>query len=121
MQDYHNLLVWKKGFEFVKLSYRLTNHFPREEMFGLTSQFRRAAVSVLANIAEGRGKPTDKDFLKFLYISKGSLNECQCYLELAQSLEYINLEQFIFMLKRVNEVAYLLNGLIKNLNYSKLA
>ena len=119
MQDYHNLLVWKKAFEFVTLSYRLTSHFPKDEMFGLTSQFRRAAVSVLANIVEGRGKPTDKDFLRFLYISKGSLNECHCYLELTQSLGYINTEQFNFMVKKVNEVAYLLNGIIKNLEHSK--
>jgi len=73
MQDYHDLLVWSKSLEFVKLVYKLTNLFPKEEIYGLTSQLRRAAVSVLANIVEGRGKSTDKDFLKFLYISKGSL------------------------------------------------
>lgn len=115
MQNYHDLIVWKKAFEFVKLVYRLTTHFPKDEMFGLTSQLRRAAVSVLANIVEGRGKPTMKDFVKFLYISKGSLNECQCYFELAESLNYINKEQFDFIENKRGEVGYLLYKLIDSL------
>jgi len=76
MQDYHNLLVWKRSLEFVTLVYRLVKLFPPDELYGLTSQLRRATVSVMANIAEGRGKASDKDFLRFLYISNGSLNEC---------------------------------------------
>lgn len=115
MQDYHGLLVWKRAMEFVKLVYRLSKHFPREELFGLISQLRRAAVSVLANIVEGRGKPTDKDFIRFLYISKGSLNECQCYFELAFELEYITNEQFVFIENKRGEVGYLLFQLIKQL------
>lgn len=108
MQDYHELLVWQKAFEFVKLIYRLTKHFPQDELFGMTSQLRRAAVSVVANIVEGRGKGSDKDFARFLYISKGSLNECQCYIELAKDLEFINQEQFDFINNKCNEVGYLL-------------
>jgi four helix bundle protein len=115
MQDYHDLLVWKKAFEFVKFVYQLSGHFPNEEMFGLTSQLRRAAVSVMANIVEGRGKPSVKDFLKFLYISKGSLNECQCYFELAEGLGYINKEQFSFIERKRGEVGYLLYKLIDSL------
>jgi four helix bundle protein len=116
MQDYHDLLVWKRAFEFTKLTYRLTKLFPKDELYGLTSQFRRAAVSVSANIVEGRGKPTTKDFIKFLYITKGSLNECQFYLELAEALEYINREQFIFMLRKVSEVGFLLQKFILSLH-----
>lgn len=110
------MLVWKKAFDFVKLVYRLSAHFPKEEVFGLTSQLRRAAVSIIANIAEGRGKSSDKDFLRFLYISKGSLNECQCYLELVLELSYINQEQFDFIENKRREVGYLLYTLMKSLN-----
>ena len=115
MQDYHNLLVWKRAFEFVQLVYRLTKHFPREEMFGLISQLRRAAVSVLANIVEGRGKPTDKDFLRYLYIANGSLDECRCYFELTQSLGYINEDQFKFIDKKRGEVGFLLFRIIQSI------
>jgi four helix bundle protein len=108
MQDYHKLLVWERAMEFVKLVYRLTRHFPREELYGLTSQLRRAVVSVVANIVEGRGKSTDKDFLRFLYISKGSLNECQCFFEIAKELEFINDEQFNYIENKRGEVGYLL-------------
>ena len=116
MHDYHHLIVWKRCLEFTKLVYRLTKIFPSEELYGLTSQLRRAAVSVLANIVEGRGKPSEKDFVRFLYISKGSLNECQCYFELAKELEYINDEQFNFINKKSGEVGYLLYQLTKSLN-----
>lgn len=116
MQDYHNLLVWKKVFEFVKLIYRLTKLFPKDEIYGLIAQLRRAAVSVLANIVEGRGKNSDKDFLRFLYIAKGSLNECECYLELALALEYITKDQYEYIDKIRKEVGYLLYKLIMSLS-----
>lgn len=116
MQDYHDLLVWKRGMELVVLVYRLTRLFPKEELYGLISQLKRATVSVLANIVEGRGKATDKDFLKFLYIAKGSLNECQLYFELAKELEFINQEQLDFIEKKRGEVGFLLYKLIKSLN-----
>jgi len=115
MQDYHNLLVWKKSFEFVKSVYTLSGGFPKEEMFGLTSQLRRAAVSVVANIVEGRGKPTDKDFLKFLFISNGSLNECQCYFELALELNFITQAQFDLIYNKSKEVGFLLYRMIESL------
>lgn len=115
MQDYHKLLVWEKSLEFVKLVYKLTKLFPKDELYGLTSQLRRASVSVMANIVEGRGKPTDKDFLKFLYISKGSLNECQCYFELVKELEIIDQKQFDYIENKRGEIGYLLYKLIKSL------
>ncbi|MBT7228738.1 four helix bundle protein [Candidatus Parcubacteria bacterium] len=115
MQDYHNLLVWKRSLEFVKLVYKLTKLFPKDEIYGLTSQLRRSAVSVMANIVEGRGKNTDKDFVRFLYISKGSLNECQCYFELTKELEIINQEQFDYIENKRGEVGFLLYKLIKSL------
>jgi len=116
MQDYHDLLVWRRTLEFVKLVYRLSKHFPKDELYGLTSQLRRASVSVLANIVEGRGKPTEKDFIRFLYISKGSLNECQCFLELVLELNYINKEQLDYIEEKRREVGYLLYKLITSLS-----
>jgi len=101
--------------EFVTLVYRLTAHFPQEELYGLTSQLRRASVSVISNIVEGRGKSSDKDFLRFLYIAKGSLNESQCQLEIALALEFIFQEQFDFILNKLNEVGFLLYKLIISL------
>lgn len=118
MHDYHNLLVWKRSLEFVKLAYRLVKLFPANEMYGLVSQLRRAAVSVLANIVEGRGKPTDKDFIRYLYISISSLNECQCYLELSLELTYISQGQFDFIYKKSKELSYLLFRLIRKLENS---
>ena len=115
MQDYHNLLIWRRSFDFVKLVYKLTTHFPKEEMYNLTSQLRRAAISVLANIVEGRGKPTDKDFMRFLYISNGSLSECQGYFEIALELKYINKDQFDFINNKTKEIGYLLYKLISSI------
>lgn len=115
MQDYHDLLIWKRAMEFVKLVYRLTRLFPKEELYGLISQLRRAAVSVAANIVEGRGKSTDKDFVRFLYIAKGSLNECQLYFELAKELEFVNQKQFEYIENKRGEVGFLLYKLIKTL------
>lgn len=115
MHDYRKLIVWQKGIEFVKLIYRLTRLFPKEEMYGLTSQIRRAAVSIVGNIVEGRGKATDKDFLRFLYIARGSVNEVECYIELSKELNFITLEQYEFMYKKSREVGFLLFKLIKSL------
>lgn len=93
----------------------MTRLFPNDELYGLVSQLRRASVSVMVNIVEGRGKRTDKDFLKFLYISSGSLNECQCYFELALELEYINKEQFDFIYNKSKEIGFLVFQLIKSI------
>jgi len=116
MGDYHKLLVWKRAFDFAKFSYRLSKHFPKEEVYGMTSQLRRAAVSVAANIAEGKGRSSAKDFKRFLYIANGSLMECECYLELALELQYINQKQFLFIENKRKEVGYLLDRLIKSLS-----
>ncbi|HOE01464.1 MAG TPA: four helix bundle protein [Kiritimatiellia bacterium] len=85
---FENLVVWQKAHQFVLLVYRLTKMFPREEIYGLTVQFRRAAVSVAANIAEGFRKRGRADKLRFLNISQGSAEECRYYLILAKDLGY---------------------------------
>ncbi len=119
MQDYHKLIVWKQSTQLVKLTYRLVRLFPRDELFGLTSQLKRSIVSVTANIVEGRGKKSDKDFLKFLYIANGSLDESRCYYEIALDLEFITQVQYNYIENKRKEVGYLLYKLIDSIEKSQ--
>jgi four helix bundle protein len=89
MRDHRNLLAFQLADELALLVYRETTGFSKEEMFGLTSQIRRAAVSVASNIAEGCGRSTDTDFLKFLDMANGSLRELQYQISLAHRLDYL--------------------------------
>lgn len=89
-RDYTELVVWKKTHEFVLSIYQQTKDFPKEELYGLTSQFRRAAVSIAANLAEGYGKTSKAEKLRFFNIAQGSLKECSYYLILSKDLNYIN-------------------------------
>jgi four helix bundle protein len=87
-QTFEDLYVWEKAHEFVLAVYRMTEGFPKTELFGLTAQLRRAAVSIAANIAEGFKKRGRADKLRFLNIAQGSLEECRYYLRLCQDLQY---------------------------------
>ncbi len=89
-KTFEDLLVWQKAHLFVLLIYRITQEFPKNEQYGLTSQFRRAAVSVAANIAEGFRKKGKPDKARFLNIAQGSLEECRYFLILTRDLEYGN-------------------------------
>ncbi len=111
-KDFHDLVVWQKAMALARKVYEATDTFPREEVFGLKSQIRRAAVSIPANIAEGHGRLTDLQFRHFLGNARGSLSELQTELELAQSLGFIPTEITGTLLEQNNEVARLLNGLI---------
>lgn len=93
-KPYQNILAWQKSYEFVIEVYRLTKKFPSEERYGITNQLRRAAVSGSVNIVEGRAKPTDRDFLKYLYIARASLWECQFFLKLSRDLEYLSFDEY---------------------------
>ena len=87
--NFENIIAWKKAHYFRLLVYSITRSFPNDERFGLTSQFRRAAVSISANIAEGYKKISKADKLRFLNISEGSIEECRDYIILSKDLEYI--------------------------------
>lgn len=89
MQDYRNLKVWQQAHQFTLKVYRLTQSFPSDERFGLTSQIRRAAASIPANLAEGSMRNSDADFARFIHIALGSLAELDYHLLLARDLEYI--------------------------------
>jgi len=77
IESFKDLIVWQKGIELVNEIYKVTKHFPKEELYGLTSQIRRAAISIPANIAEGWGRGTTKNYIQFLEISRGSLYELE--------------------------------------------
>jgi four helix bundle protein len=87
-KSFEDLIVWQKAHQFVLEVYKLTKDFPKEELYGLTSQLRRAAVSIAANIAEGYKKRTKPDKTRFFNIAEGSLEECRYYLILATELKY---------------------------------
>lgn len=113
--SFKQLVVWQKSHEFVLLIYELTKKFPKEELFGLTSQFRRAAVSIAANIAEGYIKKTKPDKYKFFNISQGSLEECRYFILLAKDLQYISDESFEKLENSSQEISKLLNSYIKRM------
>ena len=91
---FQRVIAWQKAHEFVLLVYKISKHFPEDERFGLTSQLRRAAVSIEANIAEGYRKIGKPDKLRFLNIAQGSLEECRDYRILAKDLNYISDEEY---------------------------
>ena len=93
--SFEHLVAWQKAHEFTVRVYQITRTFPQDELFGLTSQFRRAAVSIEANIAEGYKKLSKVDKLRFLNISEGSIAECRNYIILSRDLNYINSEQHL--------------------------
>jgi four helix bundle protein len=103
-RNFQDLLVWQKAHQFVLDIYRLTENFPRQELFGLTSQLRRAAVSIPANIAEGFKKRGQFDKARFMNIAQGSLEECRYYLILAQDLKYAETAKFKDQLDEVGKL-----------------
>jgi four helix bundle protein len=106
-KSFEELLVWQKAHQFVIEVYRLTDSFPKLERFGLTAQFRRAAISIPADIAEGFRKKGKLDKVRFLNISQGSLEECRYYLILSRDLDYANISHIMDL---GNEVGKLLEG-----------
>lgn len=113
VKSYQELLVWQKGMTLVKAVYELTSEFPREESYGLTSQMRRAAVSIPSNIAEGRSRSTRKDFVQFLKIASGSLAELETQVLIAKDLGFLEDEQVILAL--LDEERRMLNSMMKKL------
>lgn len=111
--EYSNLEVWTEARILVRNVYDLTKTFPKVEMFGLTNQIRRCAVSVPSNIAEGSGRRSSKDTLQFLYISRGSLYELETQIYLSLDQNYISEIQFEEVSKQILRCKKLINGFIK--------
>jgi four helix bundle protein len=110
--DHKELDVWKESMLLAKEAYLLTKSFPKEELYGITSQIRRASVSVPSNIAEGAARNSDKEFIQFLYISLGSLSELETQLLLSRDLE---LTRNLDIMPKIESTKKKLLGLIKYL------
>lgn len=112
MKTFRDLLIWQKAMTLVTNAYVLTNAFPKEEQFSLTSQIRRCTISIPSNIAEGFGRGTNKDYHRFLSISLGSLFEFQTQVEIAYSLQYITENEFSTIYEDSREVERMLTSFI---------
>ena len=119
IKGFRDLIVWQKAMNFVVEVYRVTGPFPSDERFGLTSQLRRCAVSIPSNIAEGHGRKGTREFLSFLSIAYGSLNEAQTQVLIAERLGFVTAEASARLMEMAAEIARLLNGLRNSLR-SKL-
>jgi len=114
-KNYENLEVWKESVDLAVFIYKETGLFPREELYGLTSQLRRAVISIPANIAEGAGRTSRKEFVHFINISLGSLNEVESLLYIATKLGYLDSNKFNLLKKKIEKVGGLLGGFRKYL------
>ncbi|KFF16129.1 four helix bundle protein [Flavobacterium hydatis] len=115
MSNFKKLLIWQKSMSLITKIYISTNNFPKEEVFGLTSQIRRSSISIPSNIAEGYGRESNKDFLRFLNISIGSLFEMQTQLEIAKNISYLNEDEFNNLYEDSREVERMLVSFINKL------
>jgi len=115
IKSYQDLDAWKQAMDLVVECYKATRNFAKNETFGLSSQLQRAAVSVVANIAEGRSRGHTKEFLQHLAIAYGSLAELETHLQIANRLSYINDAGLSLLLDKTNLVGKLINGLRRSL------
>ena len=115
LKSYRELIVWQKSIALAKKIYVLTQLFPKEEMYGLTSQLRRASVSICCNIAEGQARNSTGEFKQFLGISKGSLAEVETLLLLSKEMNLLKVIDYQALSDYCEEINKLLNGLLKSL------
>jgi len=115
IKSYQDLIVWQKAMDLVVICYRITSAFPKDELFGLTSQLKRAAVSVPANIAEGHGRATRGEYIHFLGIAQGSLRETETHLLIAERLKFTDPEQLQIARLQIEQVSKMLSSLISKL------
>ena len=115
MKTFRDLLIWQKSMALVTKSYRVTNTFPKEESFALSSQMKRCSISIPSNIAEGYGRGTSKDYHRFLKISLGSLFEFQTQIEIAYNLNYISETDFSSIYEDSRELERMLSAYISRI------
>ena len=112
---FRKMVIWIKSMEFVEMIYQATNQFPLREMYGLTNQLRRSAISIALNIAEGSGAGSDKEFNRFLNISLRSSYEIVCGIEVANRLRYCEDQKARLLLSKVDEISAMISGFKKKL------
>ncbi len=115
IQSYRDLEVWQKAMELVVECYQITKSFPKNEVFGLAGQLQRAAVSIPANIAEGRARQHTKEFIQHASIAYGSLAELETHIQIAERLNYIDKSQVDSLMGKATVIGRMLNGLRKSL------
>jgi four helix bundle protein len=121
VRNYRDLLVWQKAMDLVANCYELTRSFPKEEIYGLTNQIRRAAISIPANIAEGHSRFNKREFVQFIGIATGSLAELETDLLIAVKLNYLDKSRTDPVLEKTDELARMLKGLRNALRPTKLS
>ncbi|MBN2094085.1 MAG: four helix bundle protein [Candidatus Zambryskibacteria bacterium] len=122
MKTYKDLLVWKRSIELATKIYKITEKFPKEEVYGIISQMRRSVVSISSNIAEGRNKGTRRDFVQFLRIALGSTAELESQIEISKNLKFIKIEEYSQLISETSEIGMMLRAIIRKLNLnSKLS
>lgn len=114
IQSFTDLTTWQKGHELVLVIYKITEEFPFKEIFGITNQMRRAAVSITSNVAEGFSRRSNKEKVQFYYMALESLTELQNQLVIARDIKYIGVGNFDKISKQTVTVSKLINGLIKS-------
>ena len=114
-RSYKDLVAWQKSMDLVTAIYHATRDFPKDEQFGLTSQVRRAAVSIPSNVAEGQGRLSEKEFRYFLGQARGSLMEVETQLQIALNLGYLESGKTSILLKACAEIGRILNGLLASI------
>ena len=115
MKTIRDLLIWQKAMSLVTKTYQITQKFPKEELFGLTSQIRRSAISLPSNIAEGYGRDSNKEFLRFIKIVIGSLFEFQTQIEIAKNINYLNENEFKNLYEETRELEAMIISFSKRL------
>jgi four helix bundle protein len=119
VKKYNDLVAWQKAMDLVQAIYKATGQFPRDEVYGLTSQIRRASVSIPSNIAEGQGRKSTNEFMHHLSIAYGSLMEVETQVLIAERLNYLNPAQAQNLIERTSEVGRVINGLMNSLSNRK--
>jgi len=117
MKDFKELKVWQKAHDLTTSVYSATCAFPRDEIYGLTSQLRRAAVSISANIAEGCGRRSDGEFVRFLQIARGSASEVEYHLLLSRDLKFMDESEFQNLQRKLLEVQRMLTSLVSAIEH----
>ena len=113
--EFRDLIVWQKSMDLAVDIYRIVKYLPKDETYALADQMRRAVVSIPSNIAEGQGRITSKEFIRFLSVARGSLSELSTQIELCERLQYLDQSQTTDIHTRITEIAKMLNALSNSL------